>query len=309
MPSKDKPQSRIAEADVRGKTPASSPTNIEEAVGTADRESISQSNHAKIGRDSGEARAAATLIRGMRVLEAFKASDDGPLPNGEVAKRTGLPKATVSRLVHALADMGYIAIDNRTGGYSLASRVLSFAHVFLSRLDVRAQIRPLMHRLSAPSGTTVLLAMPDRLQMTTIEAMEADPRFQLRAWVGASVPMAKTASGHAYIAGLPEERRSALMEKLRDHYAEEWTVISKNIERSIQSIQINGYCLEVGEWKSNINDVAVPVVLDQSGDTVISFVCGGPPKLLPVEKLEELGREMAESSSKLQRLFSVSGGF
>jgi len=44
--------------------------------------------------------------------------------------------------------------------------------------------------------------MRDRLEMTTIEAIVADSRFQLRAWIGAQAPIARTAAGHAYLPAL-----------------------------------------------------------------------------------------------------------
>ncbi|CAG9246080.1 putative IclR family transcriptional regulator [Paraburkholderia unamae] len=255
------------------------------------------------GSDLAETRAAATLVRGIRVLEAFRSSDNGPLSNKEVAERTGLPKATVSRLIHALADMGYVAIDPKSGGYSLGPGVLSFAHIFLSQLDIRLRIRPLMQRLSAPPGTTLLLAVRDRFQMTTVEAMENDPGFQLRAWVGASVPIALTASGHAYLAGLSPAARTLLLEKMSAEHTDGWRAINKSIDRSLRSVAANGYCFERGEWKPHLSEVAVPVALDLNRDNVLSFVCGGPPKLLPEKKLEQMGLEMVECARELERFF------
>ncbi|MGE0799110.1 MAG: IclR family transcriptional regulator [Lautropia sp.] len=254
--------------------------------------------------DSRDAQLSTTLTRGLRVLEAFRSNDDGPLGNREVAQRTGLHKATVSRLVHTLASLGYVSIDPKTGGYSLAPGVLSFSHVFLSRLDIRATARPLLQRLAAPAGTTVVLAMRDRLMMTTIEAFVADPRFQLRAWVGASAPIALAASGHAHLAGLAPERRAELLQRLQLEHAQDWPVVSQRIERSLQSVAARGFCLELGEWKPHINDVAVPVVLDAAHHTVLTIACGGPPQLLPQDKLEELGTVMVSLKQELEYLLA-----
>ncbi|MDH3232081.1 MAG: helix-turn-helix domain-containing protein, partial [Alphaproteobacteria bacterium] len=46
------------------------------------------------------------LARGLEVLRAFQ--EGGPLGNQEIARRTGLPKPTVSRLTHTLKQLGYI---------------------------------------------------------------------------------------------------------------------------------------------------------------------------------------------------------
>ena len=246
-----------------------------------------------------------TLVRGLRVLQAFRSNDDGPVSNKEISARTGLPKATVSRLLQTFASMGYVGVDPRTGGYSLAPAVLSFAHVFLSRLDIRALARPLMQKLSAPAGTTMVLAMRDRFMMTTIEAIVADPRFQLRAWIGASAPIALTASGHAFLAGLTPAHRETVLKELQPHYRSEWPAITERIARSLRSIGSRGFCVEIGEWKTQINDVAVPIRLDPAHATVLTLACGGPPQMLPPRKLEKLGREMVGVGEEIERLLAV----
>jgi hypothetical protein len=45
---------------------------------------------------------ATTLARGLRLPRAFRSDDEHYLGNKELAERTGLPKATVSRLSYTL---------------------------------------------------------------------------------------------------------------------------------------------------------------------------------------------------------------
>jgi len=254
-------------------------------------------------REGDDPRIATTLARGLRVLGAFRSNDDGPLGNKEIAARTGLAKATVSRLTYTLTALGYLAQEPRSGGYQLAAGVLSFAHVFLAGLDVRTTARPLMQTVAAPPGATVVLATRDRLMMTTIEAVVADSRFQLRAWIGASAPIARTASGHAYLAGLADGKREALLAELRRQQPKEWPAIAKSIERSVRSVESKGYCVALGEWKTHVNDVAVPLILDETRENVLTLACGGPPALLTPKKLDELGRQMMDVGSEIERLF------
>ncbi|MES2973701.1 MAG: helix-turn-helix domain-containing protein [Pseudomonadota bacterium] len=48
-----------------------------------------------------------SLDRGLDVLRVIR-NADGPMRNHDIVTRTGLPKATVSRLVHTLTVMGYL---------------------------------------------------------------------------------------------------------------------------------------------------------------------------------------------------------
>ena len=67
-----------------------------------------------------------SLERGLELLRAF-----GPgaalLGNGDLVERTGLPKATISRLTRTLAVAGYLEHDAGRKAYRLGVPLLSLA--------------------------------------------------------------------------------------------------------------------------------------------------------------------------------------
>jgi len=67
-----------------------------------------------------------SLERGIEVLRAFRPGTD-LLGNGELAERTGLSRATVSRLCQTLADTGLLQHARSERAYRLAAPVLSLA--------------------------------------------------------------------------------------------------------------------------------------------------------------------------------------
>jgi hypothetical protein len=91
--------------------------------------------------EGGDPRVSTTLARGLRILGAFRGSDGGPISNKEIAARSGLPKATVSRLIYTLVALGFVSQDKRSGGFLLAAGVLAPAYAFLANLDVRPRSR------------------------------------------------------------------------------------------------------------------------------------------------------------------------
>ncbi|MDA0963080.1 MAG: helix-turn-helix domain-containing protein, partial [Proteobacteria bacterium] len=54
------------------------------------------------------------LARGLEVLRCFRRGEV-ELTNTDFAERTGLPKATVSRVTHTLCKLDYLVADPRTG--------------------------------------------------------------------------------------------------------------------------------------------------------------------------------------------------
>jgi DNA-binding IclR family transcriptional regulator len=249
--------------------------------------------------EGSDPRIATTLARGLRILGAFRVGDRGPLGNKELAARTGLPKATVSRLTYTLTKLGFVAQDPRSGGFSLAAGVLAPAYAFLARLDVRSVARPLMQQLASHPNVTVTLATRHELRMATIEAVVMDGQVPLGLF-GGSAPIARTALGHAYLAGLSPQAREPVMAAMRAHYADEWPTIEKRIRRDITNVEASGYCVVLGEWSPDINGVAAPVVIGNGG-LVLSMSAGGPAKLLPGKLLEEIGGRMRQICRKLEQ--------
>lgn len=264
------------------------------------RRAVDASRRRDADFEGSDPRIATTLARGLRLLRAFRTDDQGPLSNKELAERTKLPKATVSRLTYTLTKLGFLSHEPRSGAYMLAAGVLAPAHTYLSRLDIRRVARPYMQQVAMQPGVTVSLCTRHELRMTTIESVVADGKFPLAGLFGGRAPIVRTAVGHAYLAGLDENVRSQVIAELARQYASEWPTIESRIRRDIKSIERVGYCAVLGEWTPHINGVAVPVVL--ADGMVLSLSAGGPSQLLPRNILEDLGARLREVRSEIEHV-------
>jgi DNA-binding IclR family transcriptional regulator len=242
---------------------------------------------------------ATTLARGLRVLRAFHAQDEEFLGNKELAERTGLPKSTVSRLAYTLAKLGYLSRHPRIGTYALAAGVLAPAYAFLSRFDIRRLAQPYMRKMAVQPGVTLSLATRHELRMTTIESVSADAPVPQVGLFGGRAAIARTAIGHAYLAGLPDHGRAVLMKELSSHYQAQWSEIEKRIFRDIASVRRKGYCTVRGEWDQKISGVACPIVI-REGELVLSMSAGGPSQLLTSSLLEQLGASLHEACAEIE---------
>jgi len=252
---------------------------------------------------AGDPRLATTLMRGLAVLRAFRSSDCG-LTNGELSRRTGLSKATVSRLSHTLTHLGYLVQDERRGTYRPGPALLSLAHAYLAQMDVRAVAHPVMERLAETPGVTVTLAARDRLSLVTIETVMADTPVTLRVSIGARAPISLTALGHAYLAGLGETARAELLEALRADSGAAWPKSWRLIRANLAAVAEHGYCMALGEWKAQVNGVAVPI-RTRGGQEVFAMSCGGPAQLLQEGALDSLGRHLVEARGEIERAMDM----
>jgi DNA-binding IclR family transcriptional regulator len=242
------------------------------------------------------------LARGLSVLRSFRQGDRF-LGNQEIAERTGLPKATVSRLTHTLTVLGYLLHSKRFSQYSLGPAVLSLGYSMLGNLDILKSARPLMQELADNAEASVSLAARDGLHMVYLE--NCVPRanmITLRIDVGARTRIANTAMGRALLCGLPDEDRADLITQIRQSIPKgEWQQIKAGIDQGIIDYQEKGFCFSLGDWRENVNSIAVPLV--QADNSVMAINCGGPAWQLSVEKLEnEIGPRLIEIIRRLETL-------
>ena len=224
------------------------------------------------------------LARGLEVLRCFRPGEVF-LSNADMAKRTGIPKPTISRLTYTLTKLGYLNYSDSLGKYQLGAGVLALGYRMLSNLDVRKMARPLMEELAEHAQASVSLGTRDRLSMVYVETCRSSANVTLRLDVGSRIPLMTTAMGKALLCILPQAERDYLMDHAREHETERWPRIKAGIEQGFKDYQDRGFCISAGEWQNDVHAVGVPMP-GFGGEQVMAFNCGGPAFLLSREKLE-----------------------
>lgn len=244
--------------------------------------------------DNGKDRQFVTaLARGLEILRCFRPGE-AYLTNSEMAKRTGMPKPTISRLTYTLTKLGYLTYSADQGRYQLGAPVLALGYTLLANLDVRKLARPAMQELAEYAQCSVAIGIRDRLHMVYVEACRGSAAVTLRRDAGSRIPLATTAMGKAYLCGLPQTDRDFLMDHIRLTADTNWPKLKADIEQGFKDYQDRGFVLSSGLWDANISAVGVPL-LDQDIARTMAFNCGGPAFLLPYEKLvEDLGPRLVQ---------------
>ena len=111
-----------------------------------------------------------SLERGVEILRAFRPGST-LLGNGELAERTQLSPATVSRLPQTLVGAGLLEHDRPARAYRLAAPVLSLAHAMRTGSTVLQVAAPLMRALAEKLLTFALgrtIEPSDRVEIDQI---------------------------------------------------------------------------------------------------------------------------------------------
>ncbi|WP_019143078.1 IclR family transcriptional regulator [Noviherbaspirillum massiliense] len=223
------------------------------------------------------------LARGLELLRCFRPKERY-LGITELARRSGIPKPSVSRLAGTLAKLGYLDFSPELGKYRLGAAVLSLGYSMLSNLDVREVAKPLMQELAEHSQASVSIGMRDRLSMVYVESVRSSSPIILQRGIGTRLPIETTAMGRAYLAGLPEEERNFLVDQIRLRAGDQWPQVKAGIEQGLRDYAERGFCISMSDWDKGTSGVGVPFSAPEGG--MMAFNCGGPAFMLTRELLE-----------------------
>jgi DNA-binding IclR family transcriptional regulator len=201
-----------------------------------------------------------SLERGVEILRAFRPGAD-LLGNGELAERTGLSRATVSRLTQTLVGTGLLEHDRRQRAYRLAAPVLSLAHAMRSGSPVLQVAAPMMRKVAEKLKINVGLAVADGDEMVYLESVRYNRKVSLRNVVaGQRVPIELTSLGRSWLAVAPQARREAFLAAAAARRGAGWADMAREIARAGELVRLRGFC--VASWQAEVVALATPLVVE-----------------------------------------------
>ena len=226
------------------------------------------------------------LARGLDILRCFGLSDM-TLTNSDFAQRTGLPKATISRLTHTLCTLDYLVADTRTGTYRLSAGVLHLGFGVLAGMDIGARAQDEMRALRDGPNSYITVALGEQHQLdavylATCNSLEG---VALAIRVGSRLPIFESAIGRAILVGMPPGERERVFAIARKQGAEAETRGRAEVEQALAEYADKGFCTGYGTWRRDVNGIAVPVN-SLTGGVVYGLNVGGPAFRVKKKQLE-----------------------
>lgn len=234
-----------------------------------------------------------TLARGLGILRAFRASDNG-LTHAEIAERTGLPKPTVSRLTYTLCELGYLSHGTRNDRFRLGPSAValgSVASLSIGFVDLASEA---MQKLADATGTLALIAVRDGDRMLLAKTWR--PGGVATIWLepGHRIPIFGSSSGQAVLATMGEERFATL-----------------DPDSELTQFRQDGYDQLIGQgftiappptrYARSVNAVSVPYFANEFGEPV-AFTCGAlPTDLTDTRAREEVGPALRDTVRGLEQ--------
>ncbi len=203
------------------------------------------------------------LARGLQILGSFTRTER-ELTGAELARRLGLPRASVFRLLQTLEQLGYVERLADGPAYKLSIGVLRLGFEYLASMELTEHGRPIIEDLRTQSGYSAHLVVRDGREVVfVLKAAGASAQFH-SIQVGARLPAHGTVLGRQLLSdlALPELKRIDPDEPLPAYTARTPTTV-KALKALIDADRANGYGISQGGFETGITTVAAPVFNEQ----------------------------------------------
>ena len=210
-----------------------------------------------------------------RLLKEFGTAE-GSLGVTELARRLGLGKSTVHRLLATLTAERILEHDPATGTYRLG--------LMMWELGARVSVHRVLHdaatsvieELRNATKETVQVAVLDGREVVYVERLESPHTLRMFGRVGHRMPAHCTSTGKVLLAHLPERRLAALLEGWRPEPKTDATICAPALLRAeLERVRAQGWAENIGESELGVASVAAPV-RNARGEVIAAVSVAGP---------------------------------
>ena len=252
------------------------------------------------------------LDRGLSLLEQLCDQPEG-MPLTALADELEIPRSACHRLLGELQRRGYVRQLRSQGDYILTAKLASMGLSLLSSKGIIDIAEPILERLAKESGELVRLSIVDDDRLVWV-AKSQGTRMGLRydPDMGMEARLSCTASGHAWLLTLSDERALELVSRQgfgqpKDYGPKAPTTVMSLLEM-IHAARTRGYAMIDEVFAPGMTAMAAPVVRGRETVGVVSIA--GPRQRLTSARMQKLSSSVLAATAELgpiSRISTLSG--
>jgi DNA-binding IclR family transcriptional regulator len=201
----------------------------------------------------------------------------------ELARRLGLTKSTVHRILASLVEGGLVEQDPDSHKYRLGSGLVELGYNVIHSNSLTKTALPYLSYLAAQVHEAAYIAVRERDSVLTMaQVLSADATDQVP-WPGV-LPLHATASGKVLLTQMQETELGALLDKGLAEWTEQTITGPDQLRQEMERVREQGYATCLEEQEAGVNAVAVPVRAPD-GEVVAALSIVGPAYRLTRDKI------------------------
>ena len=244
-----------------------------------------------------------SLSRAIQLLRVVASRPADGSSASELARTSGLPRSTVARTLHTLADAGLVEETTGGGGWVLGYELVRLARAADPYRHLVDAAYPALGRLRDEVGESALLAVPrGRPGMEILLQLDARRHVGVANWVGAEVPLHASSAGKLVLGQLVEEELHAWLDsEPLGSFTARTISDPRALYAELARVRRQQWAELVDELEDGLASVSVPV---QSPGGALAGIIGvsGPTFRLGRNRRRDLLRPLRATAAEIERV-------
>lgn len=254
-------------------------------------------------RDAADRYTVPGLERGLRILQEFSRREP-VLTAPEIARRLGVPRSTVFRLLVTLESMGFVERTDDGRAHRLGLAVLRLGFEYLASQGITDLGRPILERMRDDTGYAASLVVRDGRDIVYILRAASPSPFASSVSVGTRLPAHATVLGHVLLSDLTLSQLRALYPESKLEAINERTpATAEALFEQAQQARQRGHVMAEGFFESHICTVAAPVFGD-NGHVVAAIGLTIPGARIAEDRRAALVAQVRGAATQLSTLLN-----
>ncbi len=224
-----------------------------------------------------------SLARGLEVIRAFTRSTPR-MTLSDIARATGMTRATVRRFLLTLVHEGYADTDGKFFG--LRPKVLELGYAALSSLTFLDVVQPVMTHLAEELEESCFCAILDDEDVVYVACVTPPGRVvNIDLSVGSRAPAHCVSTGRVLLAALDERQRLKYLDKATLRKLTPNTITSKvKLRTLIEETRVKSWAIVDQELEIGLRSISVPI-RDQTGKVLAALNVACPSSRITPEDM------------------------
>lgn len=241
-----------------------------------------------------------SLQRIVAILDCFT-YERPELGVREIARLIGFSSSTTGRLLQAMKEIGLLQQNPTTQAYSLAGKVLAWAGVYSSTLDVRNAALAAIQELHRVTRETISLYVLEGNERVCVERLESTQNVRVVARLGRRVPLYAGSAGKVFLAFLPPAKRDTILKADPPTPITDSTIVDlQALMEELKRIRAKGYAVSFGEWVAEAAGVAAPI-FGMNGEIAAALTISGPGQRFTEDVVQHYVTDVTRVAGQISR--------
>ena len=234
-----------------------------------------------------------------RAIAMLRILADNPagLTLSDLARRADVPLTTAHRIVGVLQDSQLVR-ETPSGMQALGVGTVILAGSFLDGLDIRAEARPALIRLSEKLGETCHLGVLASAEIVYLDKIDSAHPVRMVSRVGGTNPALTTAIGRSILAFSPHDRLSGVIAASRQMYGS--SVEVSELDAALSEVVARGYSTDLEVNERGICCVGAPI-FSHTGEAVGGISVSTPTSRFRRKDVPRLGALVRAEADEVSR--------